>query len=95
VDGWRTLIQPHPRPVVLGVRPEHVQIGGGTGLQASVEALEHYGDRMDVQLRCGDRSLTARCMPQPLQEGGLVNLTIDLARTHPFEPGTPGVRLGD
>jgi hypothetical protein len=50
---------------------------------------------MDVQVRCGDRSVTARCMPQPLQEGGMVNLTIDLARTHLFEPGSDGRRLGD
>jgi multiple sugar transport system ATP-binding protein len=95
VDAWRTLVQPQPRPVVLGVRPEHVQIGGGTGLQAMVEAVEHYGDRMDVQLRCGERSLTARCMPQPLQEGGMVNVSIDLARTHLFEPGSVGGRMGE
>ncbi|NBX25851.1 MAG: sn-glycerol-3-phosphate ABC transporter ATP-binding protein UgpC [Planctomycetes bacterium] len=95
VDAWRSLIEPRPRPVVLGIRPEHVQIGGGTGLQATVEAVEHYGDRMDVQLRCGDRSVTARCLPQPLQEGGMVNLTVDLARTHLFEPGNAGLRLGE
>ena len=94
VDAWRPLLHAQPRAVVLGVRPEHVQIGGGTGLQATVEAVEHYGDRMDVRLRCGSCSLTARCSPQPLEEGGVVNITIDLARALLFEAGGTGSRLG-
>ncbi|MFM7806304.1 MAG: TOBE domain-containing protein, partial [Planctomycetota bacterium] len=87
------LMRSHPRPVVLGVRPEHVRIAGGTGLPATVEAVEHYGDRMDVALRCGDRALTARCAPQPLQEGAHVAVTIDLAQTHLFDPDAAGARL--
>jgi multiple sugar transport system ATP-binding protein len=93
LDTWKPLIRPQPRPVVLGVRPEHVRIAGGTGLPATVEAVEHYGDRMDVVLRCGDRTLTARCAPQPLQEGSQVAVTIDLAQTHLFDPDAAGARL--
>jgi len=93
-EGWKPLMRSQPRPVVLGVRPEHVRLGSGTGLPATVEAVEHYGDRMDVVLRCGDRALTARCAPQPLQEGAHVAVTIDLAQTHLFAPDGAGARLG-
>jgi multiple sugar transport system ATP-binding protein len=93
LDAWKPFIRPQPRPVALGVRPEHVRIGGGTGLPATVEAVEHYGDRMDVVLRCGDRTLTARCAPQALQEGSQVAVSIDLAQTHLFEPDATGARL--
>ena len=93
VEAWRPLLRPQPRRVVLGVRAEHVRLGGGTGLPATIEAVEHYGDRMDVVVRCGDRSLTARCAPQPLQEGGTTVVSIDLAQTHLFEPDASGARL--
>ena len=92
-EAWRPFLRPQARPVVLGVRPEHVRLGGGTGLPATVEAVEHYGDRMDALLRCGLRTLTARCAPQPLQEGSKVAVTIDLAQAHLFDQGPAGARL--
>jgi multiple sugar transport system ATP-binding protein len=93
VEAWRPLIQPQPRPVTLGVRAEHVRIHDGSGIPATIEAVEHYGDRMDVALRCGGRSLVARCMPQPLREGATASITIDLSQAHLFEQGAPGPRL--
>ena len=94
MDAWKPLILPQPRAVVLGVRAEHVRLGAGTGLPGTVEAVEHYGDRMDVVVRCGHRSLTARCAPQALQEGAPVAVSIDLAQAHLFAPDGAGARLG-
>jgi len=95
MEGWRTVIRPQPVPAVLGVRPEHLQLGCAGGFQASVEAVEHFGDRMDVVLRAGDRTLVARTPPRAIAEGGLVTVSVDLSSCHLFKPGEAGARLGD
>jgi multiple sugar transport system ATP-binding protein len=95
VDGWGAVIRPQPVPAVLGVRPEHLLLGCASGFQASVEAVEHFGDRMDVVLRAGDRTLVARTPPQSIAEGSLITVGVDLARCHLFQADGAGTRLGD
>ena len=82
-----------PRTCTLGVRPEHVRLGAGP-MQATIEAIEHYGDRMDVVVRAGEHRLVARTGPDAsLREGATVGLGIDLTNAHLFERGEPGRRL--
>jgi len=94
VESWRNIARDTPRDCVLGVRPEHLRIGQSLGLQATIEAIEHYGDRMDVLLRAGNHKLVARTAPDAsLREGATVSVAIDLHMCHLFESGEVGRRL--
>jgi len=93
VQAWMNHLAGGPRSCTLGVRPEHVRLGAGP-MQATIEAVEHYGDRMDVVVRAGEHRLVARTGPDAsLREGATVGLGIDLANAHLFERGEPGCRL--
>ncbi|MFM7806530.1 MAG: ABC transporter ATP-binding protein, partial [Planctomycetota bacterium] len=87
VDAWLPLAAGGPRRCVLGVRPEHVRLGAGS-LQGTVEAVEHYGDRMDVVVNVGGQRLVARTGPDAsLREGATLPVRMDLAHAHLFDPG--------
>ena len=93
VDRWQPLATANPRPCTLGVRAEHVRLGAGP-LQGTVEAVEHYGDRMDVVVNADGRRLVARTGPDAsLREGATLALGLDLAHAHLFESGVAGTRL--
>ena len=93
-DRWQSLATSGARPCVLGVRAEHVRLGAGS-LQGTVEAVEHYGDRMDVVVSAAGHRLVARTGPDAsLREGATLPLGLDLAHAHLFEPGETGARLG-
>jgi multiple sugar transport system ATP-binding protein len=94
VERWQALLMSGPRDCVLGIRPEHVRLGAGP-LQGTVEAVEHYGDRMDVVVSAAGTRLVARTGPDvALREGATLALGLDLAHAHLFEPGEPGARIG-
>ena len=93
VERWQGVATPSGRGCVLGIRPEHVRLGAGP-LQGMVEAIEHYGDRMDVVLSAAGHRLVARTGPDALlREGSAVPVGIDLAHAHLFEQGPAGIRL--
>ncbi len=93
-QAWSTLGTTGPLRCVLGFRPEHVRLGTPGGAQAVVEAVEHYGDRMDVMLKIGSHRMVARTGPDvSLREGASTTLSIDLQHAHLFEAGDAGTRI--
>ena len=93
MERWKAVTGASPRPCTLGVRAEHVRLGAGP-LQGTVEAVEHYGDRMDVVVNTAGHRLVARTGPDAsLREGATLALGLDLAHAHLFEPGEAGARL--
>ena len=93
MEHWKAVTVASPRPCTLGVRAEHVRLGAGP-LQGTVEAVEHYGDRMDVVVNTAGHRLVARTGPDAsLREGATLALGLDLAHAHLFEPGEAGARL--
>ena len=95
VDAWKSLAQSGPQSAVLGIRPEHVLLNAAGGFAATVEAVEHYGDRMDVVVQTSGQRLVARCSPDAsIQEGKSISVAVDLTRAHLFEQNETGMRMG-
>ena len=82
------------RDVVLGVRPEHVEIGTA-GAMARVDLLEPLGSSMDVYLTThpGQRLVARIGASNARKAGETVALTIEAAQAHLFEPGAYGENL--
>ena len=94
VDAWKSLAQSRPQSAVLGIRPEHVLLNAAGGFAATVEAVEHYGDRMDVVVQTSGQRLVARCSPDAsIQEGKSISVAVDLTRAHLFEQNETGMRM--
>jgi len=94
VDAWKSLAQSGPQSAVLGIRPEHVLLNAAGGFAATVEAVEHYGDRMDVVIQTSGHRLVARCSPDAsIQEGKSISVAVDLTRAHLFEQNETGMRM--
>ena len=94
VDAWKSLAQSGPQSAVLGIRPEHVLLNAAGGFAATVEAVEHYGDRMDVVVQTSGHRLVARCSPDAsIQEGKFISVAVDLTRAHLFETNETGMRI--
>ncbi len=94
VEAWKPLAQIGPRSAVLGIRPEHVLLNAAGGFSATVEAVEHYGDRMDVVVQTSGQRLVARCGPDTsIQEGKSISVAVDLTRAHLFEANETGMRI--
>ena len=83
------------RPVVLGVRPEAVQLSGsGAGFAATVEEIEPLGHESLVTVRAGTTAITLRTQADPgVQVGQEVRCELAPGALHWFDPAT-GVRLG-
>ena len=95
VDAWKSLAQSGPLSAVLGIRPEHVLLNAAGGFAATVEAVEHYGDRMDVVVQTSGQRLVARCSPdRSIQEGKSISVAVDATRAHLFENNKAGMRIG-
>ena len=92
--AWKPLTASLPRSAVLGIRPEHVLLNATGGFTATVEAVEHYGDRMDVVVQTSGHRLVARCSPDAsIQEGKAISVAVDLTRAHLFEQNEIGMRM--
>ena len=92
--AWKPLTASLPRSAVLGIRPEHVLLNATGGFTATVEAVEHYGDRMDVVVQTSGHRLVARCSPDAsIQEGKSISVAVDLTRAHLFEQNENGMRM--
>jgi len=97
VDGARFPVPPglttrleEGRPVVVGVRPEHLApAGAGAGVSAQLEAVEWLGHERLLFCRCGDQPLLVRQLGvAPDGEEGRLNLSVDPAQVHLFDPTT-------
>lgn len=82
----------HDREIVLGLRPEHLQLAQAQPLaalaqfDATLEVIEPVGNEMFLNLRFGELALVARVAPQALPEPGeRVRLQFDPSRLHVFD----------
>jgi multiple sugar transport system ATP-binding protein len=78
------------RPVAVGIRPEHVMLGGGNGfaLDGRIEIVEQLGSEMLLDVRVGQALLTvSRVDPESgLLPGAAVRITPVAERAHFFDP---------
>jgi multiple sugar transport system ATP-binding protein len=84
-------------PVLVGVRPEDVQVAasstGACSVPAQVSVIEPLGGETIVDLRLGPDLIKAVVPPtQRLEERGNVWLTFEGSRIHVFDSAT-GARL--
>jgi multiple sugar transport system ATP-binding protein len=80
------------REIMLGLRPEHLQLAQAPGpiaaaqFDAVLEVIEPVGNEMYLHLRLGEIPLVARVAPQPLPAPGeRVRLEFDPSRLHVFD----------
>ena len=77
------------RPVVVGVRPEHLAITEGGTLEVEVRAVEWLGHECLVTASLGGQALTVRQVGMSsAQVGSSVRLSAEAAHVHLFDPGT-------
>ncbi|MBB3999510.1 ABC transporter ATP-binding protein [Aureimonas pseudogalii] len=76
------------RPVIYGIRPEHIDIGPG-GVPARVSVLEPTGSETQVFARIGDDSIDAVVKDRiSVRPGEEVSFRIDPRRAHLFDRET-------
>jgi ABC-type sugar transport system ATPase subunit len=98
-DRWRGLAQWSGRPVVLGVRPEHLRFGdaaaGASEVPIAVTVVEPLGTRMDVVgTTAAGTSVTARLDGSlDLAPGDRPVLRVRPDDLHLFEPEPDGRRI--
>ena len=91
--GGQTLTLPAPAPrageLLLGVRPEHAQLGH-SGWPMKVDMLEMLGAERLVYGRLGEANFTLRieAVLQPPQRGDTVFLHVDSKQLHWYDPAT-------
>jgi multiple sugar transport system ATP-binding protein len=84
------------KPVVLGIRPEHIygeamapERAQGVRIETYVQVVEQLGAESLVYFRVGDRMVTARVHPElPVTLGARQPFVLDLAKLHWFDPQT-------
>ncbi|KIL42390.1 sugar ABC transporter ATP-binding protein [Gordoniibacillus kamchatkensis] len=84
------------KPIVLGVRPEHIygeamapDRAGSAKLEAHVQVVEQLGAESLVYFRVGERMVTARVHPElPVALGARQTFVLDAAKLHWFDPQT-------
>ena len=79
------------RPVILGVRPEHVALAGpdGSGLSATVDIDEPMGSDALVWLTLAGRVISARTVADhPFRPGAPVRVTLDIGKASLFDQRT-------
>jgi multiple sugar transport system ATP-binding protein len=89
----RALAPHRGRPVIMGVRPEHLALGDGapgSGFEARVEVVEQLGSEILLETRVGSHSVTVARVPaeNPIAMGDQVRLSAQLGRLHFFDPET-------
>jgi multiple sugar transport system ATP-binding protein len=89
----RALAPHHGRPVIMGVRPEHLALGDGapgSGFEARVEVVEQLGSEILLETRVGSHGVTVARVPaeNPIAMGDQVRLSAQLGRLHFFDPET-------
>jgi multiple sugar transport system ATP-binding protein len=81
------------RPVIMGVRPEHLALGDGApgrAFAARVEVVEQLGAEIVLETRVGDTRVTvARVEPEAaIRAGDQIRLSVPPGRLHFFDPET-------
>ncbi|HEX7989631.1 MAG TPA: sn-glycerol-3-phosphate ABC transporter ATP-binding protein UgpC [Stenotrophomonas sp.] len=75
------------KPLVVGVRPEHLQPGNGpAAFNARIEGVEPVGNEIFVNLRYGEQALIMRVAPQQLpQVGQEISVEVSSPALHFFD----------
>jgi multiple sugar transport system ATP-binding protein len=88
------------RPVVMGIRPEHLglrpaEAGAMAAIEMKVNVVEPLGNDMDVYMNTNlNDHVVARVEAESgLQMDARVTMYVDLRRVHFFEPGETGMNL--
>jgi multiple sugar transport system ATP-binding protein len=87
------------KPVVLGIRPEHLKVkpadGATAPIQVVINIIEPLGSQMDVCVStCLHDQVVARVEAQEgLQAGMRMTLFVDPRKVHFFAPGETGMNL--
>jgi ABC-type sugar transport system ATPase subunit len=79
-------------PLVLGVRPEHLQVTAapGSGLQGEVVVAEHLGGETYFHVRVADKTVIAKAGgDSTIAVGERVSMRFDTGQTHVFVPDGP------
>jgi multiple sugar transport system ATP-binding protein len=81
------------RPVIMGMRPEHLVLGEGApglGFDARVEVVEQLGSEILLETAVGSTSITAARVPAETKvaRGDRVRLSAQPGRLHFFDPET-------
>ncbi len=85
--GLATTLEPG-RPVTLGIRPEHLSVGG-TGFSAKVRAVEWLGHECLITVEADDQTFVVRQAGMAADEpGSTLDLTVDPADVHLFDVDT-------
>ncbi len=81
----------HDRPVILGIRPEHIVSGQGPGMpmEVALDLVEPLGHETYLHFEVGPFRLTARQVGGgTYRVGERVRVTFNLAKAHLFDPST-------
>ena len=81
------------KAVILGIRPEHLVLGGvvpEAGFDAGVEVIEQLGSEILIEAKAGEASFTvARVDPRArLNTGDNIRLSVQPGQMHFFDPAT-------
>jgi multiple sugar transport system ATP-binding protein len=110
VAGQRLRLPPEPAAaartaptadVLLGIRPEHLTLADAAPapdatLSARVELVERLGNELFVYLDAEGSALTARLpADSPITRGDTVQLVVDRARLHLFDPASERALAAD
>ncbi len=78
--------------VILGIRPESVELSSAGPFEATVESSEYLGDEYIASLKFGDKLLTASQLPTEPADGSRVRFGLKQDEILWFDAGT-GIRL--
>jgi multiple sugar transport system ATP-binding protein len=81
------------RPVIMGVRPEHLHVDGVHGeamCRAVVEVIDQLGSEIVIEARVGDQVVTIAGVDSKstLQPGDAISLSAHSDQLHFFDPGS-------
>jgi multiple sugar transport system ATP-binding protein len=96
IPGGRVAAVADGRPVVLGLRPEHlvpeghgVRPANGFDFAADVAFADLLGSETILFIELGGKEVLARMQnPRMIRPGERLNFRVDLDRAHLFDPGT-------
>lgn len=97
---WTSRLASHAgKDVVLGIRPQGLELPGGPltdrpRLRGTITLVEPLGDQMDLTIgTASGRRVVARVSAASARVGDSVELAVDMAKAHVFEPGEYGKNL--
>ena len=79
-----------PGPLVVGIRPEHVEIDPTATLRSTVELVEHLGHETLVNCRAGETRVMVRLEGEAVapEVGREIGLDVPVRHRHRFDPTT-------